>query len=92
MIGNSDSVSMSLQPNSVKSDSLLDHVSIYLLIAGTYTPYMLVSLRDGNGPLMLGAVWLLAAIGVLLDVFSSQRNTTSPNLLSYGLAVYAGVF
>lgn len=32
----------------------MDHLSIYLLIAGTYTPYMLVSLRDGSGPLLLG--------------------------------------
>lgn len=51
----------------------LDHVSIYLLIAGTYTPYMLVSLGDGNGPLMLGFVWGLAVIGVLLDTFSPRR-------------------
>jgi hemolysin III len=51
----------------------LDHVSIYLLIAGTYTPYMLVSLRDGNGPLMLGLVWLLAVAGLLLDVLVTRR-------------------
>lgn len=51
----------------------LDHVSIYLLIAGTYTPYMLVSLRDGNGLIVLGAEWTLAIIGVLLEVFSSKR-------------------
>jgi hemolysin III len=51
----------------------LDHVSIYLLIAGTYTPFMLVSLRDGNGPLMLGLVWLLAVAGMLLDVLAARR-------------------
>lgn len=51
----------------------LDHVSIYLLIAGTYTPYMLVSLRDGNGPLMLGLVWSLAVAGMLLDVLLARR-------------------
>lgn len=51
----------------------LDHVSIYLLIAGTYTPYMLVSLRDGNGPLMLGLVWSLAVAGILLDVLVPRR-------------------
>ena len=51
----------------------LDHVSIYLLIAGTYTPYMLVSLRDGNGPLMLGLVWSLAIAGMLLDVLVARR-------------------
>lgn len=51
----------------------MDHVSIYLLIAGSYTPYMLVSLRDGAGPLMLALVWGLAALGIALDVFSTRR-------------------
>ncbi len=51
----------------------LDHVSIYLLIAGTYTPYMLVSLREGNGPLMLAFVWGLAIVGILLDLFIRKR-------------------
>lgn len=51
----------------------LDHISIYLLIAGTYTPYMLVSLGDSNGPQMLGFVWGLALVGMLLDTFSPRR-------------------
>ncbi|WP_428354490.1 PAQR family membrane homeostasis protein TrhA [Methyloprofundus sp.] len=51
----------------------LDHISIYLLIAGTYTPYMLVSLADSNGPLMLCFVWGLAIVGILLDTFSPKR-------------------
>lgn len=51
----------------------LDHISIYLLIAGTYTPYMLVSLGNGNGPVMLAFVWTLAMVGTLLDIFMSKR-------------------
>jgi len=51
----------------------LDHVSIYLLIAGTYTPYMLVSLGDGNGKMMLSFVWSLAILGLLLDIFLPKR-------------------
>jgi len=51
----------------------LDHVSIYLLIAGTYTPYMLVSLREHNGLIMLLFVWTLAVIGLLLDIFIPKR-------------------
>ena len=51
----------------------IDHVSIYLLIAGTYTPYMLVSLGDGNGPLILGFVWGLAVIGILFDTLIPKR-------------------
>ena len=51
----------------------LDHVSIYLLIAGTYTPYMLVSLHDHNGLLMLVLIWVMAVIGLLLDVLVPNR-------------------
>jgi len=50
-----------------------DHVSIYLLIAGTYTPYMMVSLREHNGLIMLILVWVLAMIGLLLDIFIPKR-------------------
>ncbi|MCP4333177.1 MAG: hemolysin III family protein [Gammaproteobacteria bacterium] len=52
---------------------LLDHVAIYLLIAGTYTPYMLVSLRDGNGVLILAVIWGFALVGILSEVFLSGR-------------------
>ena len=52
---------------------LLDHVSIYLLIAGTYTPYLLVSLRDGNGWLIMGIIWSLALVGILSEIFCSGR-------------------
>lgn len=52
---------------------LFDHVAIYLLIAGTYTPYMLVSLRDGNGWLIMGIVWALALAGILSEIFLSGR-------------------
>jgi len=51
----------------------LDHVAIYLLIAGTYTPYMLVSLREGSGLMVLALIWALATIGLLLDVFTPKR-------------------
>lgn len=51
----------------------LDHISIYLLIAGTYTPYMLVSIREGNGLVMLGLIWCLAVVGLLLDVLVKKR-------------------
>ncbi|MGK0440978.1 MAG: hemolysin III [Pseudohongiellaceae bacterium] len=51
----------------------LDHISIYLLIAGTYTPYMLISLRNDEGLIMLALVWGLALLGLLLDVFVKKR-------------------
>ncbi|MBL4583367.1 MAG: hemolysin III family protein [Pseudomonadales bacterium] len=51
----------------------LDHVAIYLLIAGTYTPYMLVSMREGSGLVVLALIWSLAIIGLLLDILIPKR-------------------
>jgi hemolysin III len=62
---------------------LFDHVSIYLLIAGTYTPYMLISLRHDDGFLMLGIVWLLALIGILSEIFTSGIKIKVIQMLIY---------
>lgn len=62
---------------------LLDHVAIYLLIAGTYSPYMLVSLRDGNGFLILGIIWVLALAGILSEIFLSGRAVKFGQLVIY---------
>lgn len=43
---------------------ILDHASIYLLIAGTYTPFLLISLRGKMGLTLLAVVWGLAILGV----------------------------
>jgi hemolysin III len=45
----------------------LDHYAIYLLIAGTYTPFVLVTLRGGWGWSLFGVVWGLAAVGIFAD-------------------------
>ena len=45
---------------------VLDHSAIYLLIAGTYTPFMLVSLRGPRGWFLLAVVWSAAAAGIVL--------------------------
>ncbi len=47
---------------------LLDHASIYLLIAGTYTPIMLVAVGGFWGWLVCGIVWVMAAAGVIMKV------------------------
>lgn len=52
---------------------VLDHQAIYLLIAGTYTPFTLAALRDATGWWLFGAIWTLALVGVVLDAF--RRNT-----------------
>ena len=51
----------------------LDHTSIYVLIAGTYTPFALVSLRGSWGYPLLAAVWTLAAVGVLQEFLVRTR-------------------
>ena len=44
----------------------MDHSAIFLLIAGTYTPFALGPLRDAGGLTMLGIVWILALFGVVM--------------------------
>ena len=46
----------------------LDHLSIYLLIAGSYTPFCLISLRGPWGWWLFGIVWSLALIGMLQEI------------------------
>ena len=46
----------------------LDHFSIYLLIAGTYTPFCLVTLRGAWGWALFGIVWGLALVGILQEI------------------------
>jgi hemolysin III len=79
-------------PELKKLFQLFDHVSIYLLIAGTYTPYMLVSLRDGNGWLIMNIVWGLAAVGVLSEIVLSGRAVKVGQLIIYLGMGWACVF
>ena len=64
----------------------LDHVAIYLFIAGSYTPVALGRLPDGPGWTLLGLVWALAVIGALLKI---TRRLANP-LLSTALYVAMG--
>ena len=50
----------------------LDHCSIYLLIAGSYTPFALVSLRGAWGWSLLGVVWGLALLGIVQEVWLAR--------------------
>lgn len=51
----------------------LDHNAIYLLIAGTYTPFTLVSLRGPWGWWMFGVVWALALVGIAQEFWLGKR-------------------
>jgi hemolysin III len=62
-----------------------DHAAIFLLIAGTYTPFTLVNLRGNWGWTLFGLVWGLAIVGMLLELATRQRY---PRL---SLALYLGL-
>jgi hemolysin III len=53
--------------------NILDHAAIYVLIAGTYTPFALVTLSKANGLLILIIIWSLALVGVILKIFFIGR-------------------
>ncbi len=52
---------------------VLDHISIYLLIAGTYTPVLLITLEQNLGWTLFYIVWGIAAFGVILKVFFTGK-------------------
>lgn len=52
---------------------IVDHISIYLLIAGTYTPVLLILLTDSLGWLLFWTVWGIAAFGVILKLFFTGK-------------------
>ena len=68
-----------------------DHAAIYLLIAGTYTPFTLVSLRDDWGWLLFGLIWTLAISGVVFKLFFTGRFKLLSTLLYIGMGWLAVV-
>jgi hemolysin III len=76
-----------LPPNRAKRVFyLLDHSAIFLLIAGTYTPFTLGVLRGSWGWTLFGMVWGLAAVGILLKIFGWARHP----VVSTGLYLVMG--
>jgi hemolysin III len=53
--------------------NILDHCGIYLLIAGTYTPVLLMSIGGTTGWIFFGIQWTMALIGIMLKVFFIGR-------------------
>ena len=52
---------------------VIDHCTIFLLIAGTYTPYTLITLRGVTGWLLFGVVWGIGILGLVLNAVSLKR-------------------
>jgi len=69
---------------------VLDHSAIYLLIAGTYTPFALVSLRGPWGWSVLGVIWGCAVVGIVLRTAFGSRWRVAP-VIFYVAMGWAGV-
>ena len=59
----------------------VDHISIYLLIAGTYTPVTLMTLNDSLGWTLFLVVWIIALFGAVLKIFFTGRFEVFSTLL-----------
>jgi hemolysin III len=66
--------------------NIIDHVSIYVLIAGTYTPFTLVTLKGTIGWVIFGISWGLAITGIILKLFFTGKY----NLMSTIMYVLMG--
>ncbi|MCC6071787.1 hemolysin III family protein [Massilia sp. GCM10020059] len=64
----------------------MDHCAIYLLIAGTYTPFTLVTLRGAWGWSMFGVVWALALFGIAQEIWYAK----AARILSLAIYVIMG--
>lgn len=64
---------------------ILDHCGIYLLIAGTYTPFCLVTLRAEGGWTLFGVVWGLAVAGIATEAFWTYRPRWLSALIYLGM-------
>ena len=74
------------QPRAKSALKVFDHCAIYLLIAGTYTPFTLVGLRGDVGRNLFVAIWSLAAAGIVFKLFFTGRF----RLLSTGVYIAMG--
>lgn len=63
----------------------LDHVAIFLLIAGTYTPFMLIALRGAWGWSLFAVVWTLAAVGAVFELTAMRRHRRAMIALYVGM-------
>ncbi|MBJ6368558.1 PAQR family membrane homeostasis protein TrhA [Snuella sedimenti] len=60
---------------------IVDHISIYFLIAGTYTPVLLITLKDSLGWPLFWVVWGIAVFGIVLKLFFTGRFEVFSTLL-----------
>ncbi len=79
--------------NKKKKLRILDHIAIFMLISGTYTPFLLVPLRETGGWAMFITVWSITIAGTFFKIFFTGRYKLLSNLLYLGMGwiiVFAG--
>jgi hemolysin III len=64
---------------------VFDHCAIFVLIAGTYTPFTLISLREHGGWWLFAAIWTIALIGVVFKLFFTGRFKGLSTLIYIGM-------
>lgn len=69
-----------------------DHISIYYLIAGSYTPFLLVCMRGTVGWIIFGVVWGLALLGTVLKLYSQGNDTRLWSISLYLLMGWMIIF
>jgi hemolysin III len=89
LYGASTAYHMARRPIHKSIMQVLDHSCIYLLIAGSYTPFALITLRGAWGWSMFGVVWGMAVIGILFKIFFTGRFHTLSNFFYLGMGWFA---
>jgi len=69
------------QPEVRKRLKIFDHASIYVLIAGTYTPFTLVTLEGNTGWVIFGVSWGIALVGITLKLFFTGRYSVASTVM-----------
>lgn len=75
----------STKPRNRYRYKIFDHIVIFIFIAGSYTPYAMVTLKDQGGNLILLTVWGIALLGTILKVFFTGRFKILSTLLYVGM-------
>lgn len=82
-----------LAPKSAKKIfRVLDHCGIYLLIAGSYAPFSLITLADRGGFWLTVAIWVIAAMGITAEVLLRERQPAWLAALVYVLMGWLVIF
>jgi len=61
------------EPGLKKLFRIIDHISIYFMIAGTYTPFLLVYMNNGFGISLLTILWVLTALGIVFKIYLTGK-------------------